>query len=97
MLHALCASVWVCGERGRGLLTCVLAHPHSKTHSPSLSLLSAVTAPKTVTVAVTSDKGLCGGLNSNIAKYTRMMLKMNGETAGGCLCLRHQQSVSLWH
>jgi hypothetical protein len=27
-------------------------------------------------VAVTSDRGLCGGLNSNIAKYTRAMLSL---------------------
>uniref|UniRef100_A0A7S3RAQ1 ATP synthase subunit gamma n=1 Tax=Dunaliella tertiolecta TaxID=3047 RepID=A0A7S3RAQ1_DUNTE len=40
----------------------------------------AVTAPKTATVAVTSDKGLCGGLNSNISKYTRMMLQLNQST-----------------
>lgn len=34
----------------------------------------AVEVEKDVTVAVSSDRGLCGGLNSNIAKYTRAML-----------------------
>lgn len=38
--------------------------------------------PKTsVTVAVTSDRGLCGGLNSNISKYTRNLWKMYGDGA----------------
>jgi hypothetical protein len=42
-----------------------------------------VDPPKTVTVAVTSDKGLCGGLNSNITKYTRTLLKLyQGEECG---------------
>jgi len=41
----------------------------------------AITAPKMTSVAITSDRGLCGGLNSSIAKYTRALLKMN-ETAG---------------
>lgn len=36
----------------------------------------AINVQKNVTVAVTSDRGLCGGLNSNIAKYTRTILKM---------------------
>ncbi len=30
-----------------------------------------------VMVAVTSDRGLCGGLNSNITKYTRALLKLD--------------------
>ncbi|KAG2428313.1 hypothetical protein HXX76_010461 [Chlamydomonas incerta] len=34
-----------------------------------------------VTVAVSSDRGLCGGLNSNIAKYTRALLKMDPTTS----------------
>nr|6RD4_S Chain S, ATP synthase gamma chain, mitochondrial [Polytomella sp. Pringsheim 198.80]6RD9_S Chain S, ATP synthase gamma chain, mitochondrial [Polytomella sp. Pringsheim 198.80]6RDB_S Chain S, ATP synthase gamma chain, mitochondrial [Polytomella sp. Pringsheim 198.80]6RDC_S Chain S, ATP synthase gamma chain, mitochondrial [Polytomella sp. Pringsheim 198.80]6RDE_S Chain S, ATP synthase gamma chain, mitochondrial [Polytomella sp. Pringsheim 198.80]6RDG_S Chain S, ATP synthase gamma chain, mitoc len=34
----------------------------------------AVNSNKSVVVAVTSDKGLCGGLNSNITKYTRATL-----------------------
>eukprot|EP00775_Hariotina_reticulata_P011495 gene11495-11638_t len=36
----------------------------------------AIDPPKSVTVAVTSDKGLCGGLNSNITKYTKALLQM---------------------
>lgn len=37
---------------------------------------------RTVTVAVTSDRGLCGGLNSSITKYTRSLLKMYTGSAG---------------
>jgi F-type H+-transporting ATPase subunit gamma len=37
---------------------------------------------RTVTVAVTSDRGLCGGLNSSITKYTRALLKMYTGSAG---------------
>jgi F0F1-type ATP synthase gamma subunit len=29
-----------------------------------------------VAVSVTSDKGLCGGLNSTITKYTKVLLQM---------------------
>lgn len=36
----------------------------------------AVDPPRAVTVAVTSDRGLCGGLNSNITKYTKALLAM---------------------
>ena len=41
-----------------------------------LVLHAAVDPAKTVTVAVTSDRGLCGGLNSNITKYTKSLLNM---------------------
>jgi len=40
-----------------------------------------VDPPRALTVAVTSDRGLCGGLNSNITKYTKTLLKMY--TGGG--------------
>lgn len=50
------------------------------THPPPTLPLAAVTAPKVANVAVTSDKGLCGGLNTNIAKYTRMLIKLNEPT-----------------
>lgn len=36
----------------------------------------AIAPPKEVAVAVTSDKGLCGGLNSTITKYTKVLLAM---------------------
>lgn len=35
-----------------------------------------------VTVAVTSDRGLCGGLNSNITKYTKALLRLDSAGAG---------------
>jgi len=37
---------------------------------------------RTVTVAVTSDRGLCGGLNSSITKYARALLRMYSGSAG---------------
>jgi F-type H+-transporting ATPase subunit gamma len=38
--------------------------------------------PKAINLAVTSDRGLCGGLNSNITKQMRQLLAMyKGETA----------------
>jgi len=36
----------------------------------------AVDPPRATTIAVTSDRGLCGGLNSNITKYTKTLLQM---------------------
>lgn len=36
-----------------------------------------VSVNKDLTLAITSDKGLCGGLNSSITKYTKTLLKMN--------------------
>lgn len=36
----------------------------------------AIAPPKQIAVAVTSDKGLCGGLNSNITKYTKVLMGM---------------------
>ena len=39
---------------------------------------------KEVTLAITSDKGLCGGLNSSITKHTKTIVGMNsgGEMHG---------------
>lgn len=46
---------------------------------------AAVDPPRAVTVAVTSDRGLCGGLNSNITKYTKALMHMykGGEQIAG--------------
>ena len=41
---------------------------------------AAASVNKELTLAVTSDKGLCGGLNSSITKHTRTIITMN---AGG--------------
>jgi hypothetical protein len=38
-----------------------------------------VDATRDLTVAVTSDRGLCGGLNSNITKYTKALLAIYGK------------------
>jgi len=53
----------------------------------------AISAPKSVTVAITSDRGLCGGLNSNISKYTRALLRMNETGADGAV--KEQTVVSI--
>lgn len=37
---------------------------------------AAIAPPKQVAVAVTSDKGLCGGLNSTITKYSKVLMAM---------------------
>lgn len=52
--------------------------------------------PKTTTVAVTSDRGLCGGLNSNITKYTRTLMKLyTGENwVLSCLPV---DIMGMWH
>jgi F-type H+-transporting ATPase subunit gamma len=39
----------------------------------------AIAPPKQVAVAVTSDKGLCGGLNSSITKYSKVLFAMTPE------------------
>lgn len=43
------------------------------------------------TVAVTSDRGLCGGLNSSITKYTRQLLSMYKGEGGDA----HQAVVTI--
>ncbi|GBF94220.1 ATP synthase subunit mitochondrial [Raphidocelis subcapitata] len=39
----------------------------------------AIAPPKQVAIAVTSDKGLCGGLNSNITKFTKVLMAITPE------------------
>lgn len=39
-------------------------------------MFAGIDPPKAVNVAVTSDRGLCGGLNSNITKQMRQLLAM---------------------
>eukprot|EP00877_Chromochloris_zofingiensis_P004030 jgi/Chrzof1/13628/Cz08g05010.t1_ATPC2[v5.2] len=53
----------------------------------------AINPPKDTTVAVTSDRGLCGGLNSNITKYTRALLKLYKGTEGGGE--KHQSLITI--
>jgi hypothetical protein len=73
----------------------VQAAPGPSPRQPSLAPVpppppthAAADPPRTVTVAVTSDRGLCGGLNSNITKYTKALLKIY--KGGACvLCLAH--------
>ena len=45
-----------------------------------------------VTVAVTSDKGLCGGINTTVTKYTRGTLatiKEGAEARRSSSCVHH--------
>lgn len=37
----------------------------------------SITSPKKLVVVLASDKGLCGGINSTSAKYSRTLFKMN--------------------
>lgn len=49
---------------------------------PFLKLLGdhpGVDVEHNVTVPITSDKGLCGGINSSVSKYARGVLKVNAE------------------
>ena len=46
-------------------------------------LYAAVSVNKDLTLAVTSDRGLCGGLNSNITKYTKALMRITASDAGG--------------
>lgn len=39
--------------------------------------MPAAAAEKSLTVPISTDKGLCGGLNSTISKYTRSIVNMN--------------------
>ena len=53
---------------------------------PMLKLLGdlpAAEGEKHVYVPITSDKGLCGGINSTVVKYTRAALAAGGVPAGG--------------
>ena len=46
-----------------------------------------------VTVAYTSDKGLCGGINSTVTKYTRGVLRATeGGESSLYLCMSHCKS-----
>lgn len=61
-----------------------------------VSTCAAVAVNKDVTLAITSDKGLCGGLNTSITKVTRTLLKMNAsgelQQAAACAAVMHA-----WH
>lgn len=37
---------------------------------------AALNVPKTTIVPLTSDKGLCGGINSTVVKYTKIVDKL---------------------
>lgn len=53
----------------------------------------AVDPPRAVTVAVTSDRGLCGGLNSNITKYTKALLAMYKGAGEGSSAEAAEQAI----
>ena len=49
---------------------------------------TAVDVEKAIVVPVSTDKGLCGGINSTISKYTRGILAaLAGGEAYGMFCL----------
>lgn len=49
--------------------------------------LSSEGLSKITTIAITSDKGLCGGVNSTITKYTRAMMGMNAGYENSIVCI----------
>jgi hypothetical protein len=51
---------------------------------------SAVEVEKNVTVPVSTDKGLCGGINSTVSKYARGTLKAFEQ---GALCMHPPPSM----
>lgn len=56
--------------------------PSSDPSTPPKTI-AAADVPNNVTVAVTTDKGLCGGINTSICKYTRTSLRMS--EGGACV------------
>ena len=38
-------------------------------------------------VPITSDKGLCGGINSSVSKYARALLSMDGQDGAYHRCI----------
>lgn len=52
--------------------------------------LAAVEVETNVAVPVSSDKGLCGGINSTVSRYARGTLKAFNEG----MCMTHAASVS---
>jgi len=59
-------------EKSRGII-----EPFTKV----LGDFPTTAAEKAITMPITSDRGLCGGINTTMAKYTRMVNKMT-ETGG---------------
>lgn len=39
---------------------------------------------KNIVVAITSDKGLCGGINSTVCKHARAVYHVVGDEGGRC-------------
>ena len=60
------------------LLNPLLPRRHTE---PPLCVADVVCAKVTI-LPVTSDKGLCGGINSTVVKYTRIVDKVNTEMPG---------------
>lgn len=56
--------------------TSCLTHAYFRDSSDPL-LLAAIDVNRDLTLAITSDKGLCGGINSSITRYTKMLMKIN--------------------
>jgi ATP synthase F1 gamma subunit len=66
-LSLIASSFFLCCFDQRSLMANVVV--------PEAEALKADTKKKVLVVAVTSDRGLCGGVNSVIARYSREQLK----------------------
>ena len=62
-------------------------------HSSEVRHNAGADVENNVTIAYTSDKGLCGGINSTVTKYTRGVLRATegGESSLYC-CMSHYTS-----
>lgn len=71
------------GGRGRNAANprSIPSHPTLTLPTLPLALSSDADVENNLTVAITSDKGLCGGINSAVAKYSRATAA--AEAAGG--------------
>ena len=60
-------------------------HTHTHTHTPALfekaEVLEEDRKPKHLILAVSSDRGLCGSVHSNVARYIRSLMAERGQDA----------------
>lgn len=56
-------------------------------HCGSVYILLGVDVKKNVVITVSSDKGLCGGINSTSVKISRALSKLNSGKFCSLLCV----------
>lgn len=68
--------------------------PGTSTEQLAVGCAPDADVEKNVTVAVTTDKGLCGGINSTVCRYVRGMSHMYAAGAQPCLSKRCDAALS---